>query len=52
MLSAQLKNIQDIFNNNLQKNIDSQYILNSILSHCLLLLCSDSIDGESVSTEL
>ena len=26
-------------------------MLNSILSHCLLLVCSDSVDGESVATE-
>lgn len=35
----------------MSKNTDRKYVLNSILTHCLLLVCSDSIDGESVASE-
>lgn len=52
ILKLQIQNLKDIFNNDLKEDSDTQYLLNSILCHCLLFVCSDSIDGDSVQTEL
>lgn len=52
LLRLQVKALRDIFNNEGEENLGKQYLLNSIMFYCLLFVNSDTVDGESLPSEL
>lgn len=51
IIELEFKSIKDIFSNDVRDNIDGQYLINSALFYSLLLVCSDSLDGDQLTSE-
>ena len=50
-MELEFKCLKDIFSNDVRDNIDGQYLVNSALFYCLLLACTDALDGDQLPSE-
>lgn len=51
-MDLQFNCIRDIFNNEMDDNLDLRYLLNSVLFYCLTFAPNDSLHTEKLSSEV